>query len=166
MSFRISLLALLFMALGFANASVAGLDVRVENERVFIEADQQSLSVVLHRVASMTGVAMQVSPAVERLISLSVKGRTVQQTMNQIARQEQLSVVLGWQRLADGQSRLVSVDVLPEGDMDHSSLDAEYKAQRRTLNQQSNKAKAILKREQKREERELRAQKKRSSALH
>lgn len=166
MFLRISLLVLSLMAFESADASADGLDVRVENERVFIEVDQQPLSSVLLRIADITGVTIQISPAVERLISLSVRGRTLQQAMDQIASQERLNIVLGWQKMADGQSRLISVDVLPEGNMDHSSLDAQYRDQRQTLSQQNNKAKAMLKREEKREERERRKQERRSSALN
>lgn len=159
---RISLLVLLLVAFESAKANSDGLDIRVENERVFIEADQQPLSSVLLRIADITGVNVQISPAAERVISLSVRGRTLKQTMDQIASQERLNVVLGWQRLTDGQSRLASIDVLPEGNMDYSSLDAEYRDQRQTLSQQNSKAKAMLKREERREERERRKQERRS----
>ena len=125
MFLRISSLVLFLIAFGTASARVLALDVRVENERVFIEANQQPLSSVLRGIADITGVTVQVSPAVERLISLSVRGRTLQQAMDQIATQERLNVVLGWERMVDGRSRLVSVYVLPDGNMDHSSLDAE-----------------------------------------
>lgn len=165
MFLRIVLLVLFLMAFKAVAASVGTLDVRVEDDRVFIEAEQQPLSEVLFRIADITGVTVQVSPAVERLISLSVRGRTLQQAMDQIASQEHLNIVLGWQRLVDGQSRLVSVDVLPEGNMDHSTLDAQYKDQRQTLSQQNNKEKALLKREEKREERARRKQERRSSGL-
>lgn len=160
---RVNLLALLLSSFASAQVGAGGLDVRLENERVFIEADQQSLSSVLFRIADLTGVNVQVSPDVERVISLSVRGRTLKQTMDQIASQERLNVVLGWQRSTDGQSHLVSVDVLPEGDMDYSSLNAEYREQRQTLSQQNNKAKAMLKREEKRAERERRKQERRTS---
>lgn len=165
MFLRISMLFLLSMVVNAATASIGALDVRVEGERLFIEAEQQPLSLVILRIADITGATARISPAVERLISLSVRGRTLQQVMDQLTSQERLNIVLGWQRLSDGQSRLVSVDVLPEGNMDHSSVDAEFGDQRQTLNQQNNKAKAMLKREEKREERERRKQERRSSVI-
>ena len=129
-------LSALSAALFFAGAASA--EVRVEDKRIFIDVEQQSLTAVFGRVAEVTGAALQVSPKVERPVSISVRGMSVQRAMDEIARQYGLNVVLGWQRDSAGNSRLISIDVLPDGNMDYSVLDEEDSRRQRILSQ-SNK---------------------------
>ena len=133
MSLRLFLSVLLFVV---GTSSVQGLDVRVDDPAVFIEAEEQLLSVVLARVGELTGASVEVSPKVERPVSLSVRGLPLQQAMDSIARQYGLNIVLGWRRDSEGRSHLVSIDVLPDGNMDHSALAEEDATRRRVLNQQ------------------------------
>lgn len=118
-------------------AGIASAEVRVEDKRMFIEVEQQSLTAVFGRVAEATGAAVQVSPKVERPVSISVRGMPVQRAMDEIARQYGLNIVLGWQRDSAGNSRLTSIDVLPDGDMDYSSLEDEDSRRQRILSQQN-----------------------------
>ena len=119
-------------------AGAASAEVRVEDKRIFIEVEQQSLTSVFGRVAEVTGAAVQVSPKVERPVSISVRGMPLQRAMDEIARQYSLNIVLGWQRDTAGNSRLTSIDVLPDGDMDYSALEEEDSRRQRILSQ-SNK---------------------------
>lgn len=120
----------------FAAGAVSA-DVRVEDKRMFIEVEQQSLTAVFGHVAEVTGAVVQVSPKVERPVSISVRGMPLQRAMDEIARQYGLNIVLGWQRDSAGNSRLISIDVLPDGDMDYSSLEEEDARQQRILSQQN-----------------------------
>ncbi len=120
----------------FASAVVSA-DVRVEDKRVFIDVEQQSLTAVFAHVAEATGAKVEVSPKVERPVSISVRGMPMQRAMDEIARQYGLNIVLGWQRDSTGNSRLISIDVLPDGDMDYSSLEEEDSRRQRILNQQN-----------------------------
>jgi hypothetical protein len=118
-------------------AGVASADVRVEDKRIFIEVEQQSLTAVFGRVAEVTGAVVQVSPKVERPVSISLRGMPLQRAMDEIARQYGLNIVLGWQRDSAGNSRLTSIDVLPDGDMDYSSLEEDDARQQRVMSQQN-----------------------------
>ena len=128
----VSVLSVALFAAGAASA-----EVRVEDKRVFIEVEQQSLTAVFGRVAEVTGAVVQVSPKVERPVSISVRGMPLQRAMDEIARQYSLNIVLGWQRDSAGNSRLTSIDVLPDGDMDYSSLEDEDARRQRILSQQN-----------------------------
>lgn len=122
-------------------AVAAGQQVRMEGEYLFVEAEQVSLTQVFQQVGEVTGATVQVSPKVERTVSVSVPGRKLQQAMDALARQFALNIVLGWQKDSDGQSRLSSIDVLPDGTMDPAALEREEARNQRILNQQkSNRA--------------------------
>lgn len=125
------------LAVALFAAGVASAEVRVEDKRMFIEVERQSLTAVFGRVAEETGAVVQVSPKVERPVSISVRGMPLQRAMDEIARQYGLNIVLGWQRDSAGNSRLISIDVLPDGDMDYSSLEEEDARKQRMLSQQN-----------------------------
>ncbi len=128
----LSILSVVLFAAGAASA-----DVRVEDKRVFIEVEQQSLTAMFGHVAEVTGAVVQVSPKVERPVSISIRGMPLQRAMDEIARQYGLNIVLGWQRDSAGNSSLISIDVLPDGNMDHSSLEEEEATRQRILSQQN-----------------------------
>lgn len=125
------------MSAAFFVVGTASAEVRVDDKRIFIEVEQQSLTAVFGRVAEATGAAVQVSPKVERPVSISVRGMPLQRAMDEIARQYGLNIVLGWQRDSAGNSRLTSIDVLPDGDMDYSALEDEDSRRQRILSQQN-----------------------------
>ncbi len=128
----VSVLSVVLFSVGAASA-----EVRVEDKRVFIDVEKQSLIAVFGRVGEATGAVVEVSPKVERPVTISVRGLPLQRAMDEIARQYGLNIVLGWQRDSAGNSRLTSIDVLPDGDMDYSSLEEEDSRRQRILSQQN-----------------------------
>lgn len=111
-------------------------DVSVEDKRVSIAVAQQSLTQVLGRVAEITGASIDVSPKVERPVSISISNMPIQRAMDQIAKQESLNIVLGWRRDNAGDDHLTSINVLPDGNMDPDQLAKEDAARTRTMMQQ------------------------------
>lgn len=133
----IRMLAMLGFLIFSGFAVAAEPQVRMEGEYIVIEAEQCSLTALFERVGQATGATVQVSPKVERPVSVSVPGRTLQQAMDALARQYALNIVLGWQRLADGSDSLASIDVLPDGNMDPKALAREDSVRQRALQQQN-----------------------------
>jgi len=128
--------ALLMMLLVSSAVSADVLKVHTDGPRIFIEAEKQSLTTVFAHIAEATGATVQVSPKVERPVSLSVSGMPVQRAMDQIASLYNLNIVLGWRRDSNGNTQLASIDVLPDGNMDYSSLAEDDAREARILNQQ------------------------------
>jgi len=132
-------MALLMMLAVSGAVSADVLNVHTDGPRIFIEAEKQSLTTVFAHIAEATGAVVQVSPKVERPVSLLVSGVPIQRAMDQIASLHSLNIVLGWQRDSDGNTHLASIDVLPDGDMDYSSLAEDDAREARILNQQKHK---------------------------
>ena len=130
-------------------------DVYMHEGSIYITAIDQPLSQVMAQVAAASGIAVDVSPAVDKPVSFSISNRTLESALEQIAREQSLSMITGWKKSALGPTEIATVMFLPssgpergEASVQQPGVHWERKARR-----QFNKDKAQSKREKKRLER-------------
>lgn len=130
-------------------------NVSMHEGGISVIAIDQPLSRVMAQVAAASGIAVDVSPAVDKPVSLSISNRTLESALEQIAREHVLNMITGWKTSASGSTEIATVMFLPSSGSDgggvvikEPSVHWERKAGR-----QFNKDKAQSKREEKRLER-------------
>ena len=158
-TFLISLCTVLFPLLLPILAQATGDIVKIDHDRVEVNVKNAPLSLLLDRLARAGNFRVNMDDRLDRPVTVTISGRTLEQSLNMIGRQEAINLVIGWKRQPDGQSIIQSVDVLPEGNMDMDRLEQDFSAQASAYKQQKNKEKNSRSPEQRKRDREARRDK-------
>lgn len=133
-------------------------NVSMHEGSISVMAFDQPLSQVMAQVAAASGIAVDVSPEVDKPVSLSISNRTLESALEQIAREHGLNMITGWKKSASGSTAIATVMFLPTSgpDQGQASVQEPGVHWERKARRQFNKDKAQSKREEKRLERAAR----------
>ena len=127
----------------------------VEHQRrVSVEAVDEPLTVVLAHIGESGGLEVVVDPAVDKAVSVSVSNRFIKAALEKIARENDLNMIIGWQKQVSGPAEIVTVRVLANGQVaEAGSANTKKVDWYRASVRQHNKEKSLVKREVKKQQR-------------
>lgn len=152
----IPLCAALFLLLLPIWAQAANGVVKINHDRVHVDVEGEPLSLLFDRLARAGNFNVRMDNSLDRPVTMSISGRSLEQFLNIIGRQEAINLVIGWAQQSDGRSVIRSVDVLPEGNMDMTLLKQDFSAQESAYLRQQNKEKNSRSSKQRKHDREAR----------
>lgn len=154
--FLIPLCYALFSMLLATLAQAADDVVMIDNGRVHVDVEGEPLSLLFDRLAQAGNFHVNMDHSLDRPVTMSINGRSLEQFLNIIGRREAINLVIGWARQPDGHSIIRSVAVLPEGNMDMALLEQDFSAQSSAYKRQQNREKNSRSPEQRKRDREAR----------
>lgn len=128
-----------------------------DDDKLSVWAADSPLSEVMAKLSDASAVEVKVAEEVDRPVSLSISNRNLQAVLEQIAREQELNMIIGWKQSDTGPA-ISSVMFLPANDSDSLPEMAVGKTEdwERKARRQFNKDKSRAEREKRKLERAAR----------